>query len=402
MTALAAAPVVSTTAGGPALLFTAFEPSGDDHAAPVIAALRSRHPRLPIYAWGGPKMEAAGATIVERTGDDAVMGMPGLAKVLEHSRINRRVDDWLDDHRVTVHVPVDSPAANFPICALTKARGAKVVHLVAPQIWAWGQWRLKKLKRLTDLVLCLLPFEEEWFQARGVPARFIGHPLFDRTPDVAAADARIAAGGGTFPSGWPKIAFMPGSRPGELRTTLSPLLDAFRRVRADFPTTVGVLALTRADLEAALRKRAESLGGWPEGLQCVAGDVDAVIRWCDLAVVKSGTVTLHVARQAKPMITFYRPSWITYQLLARWLVSTPYFTLPNLIAGKRIVPELIPHFGDGADLATGVYRILRQPGFADDQREALAAMCRKFDGKHAAPAAAEAIEEVAGLVARVG
>ncbi|MFN7022911.1 MAG: hypothetical protein ACK4WH_16580, partial [Phycisphaerales bacterium] len=123
---------------------------------------------------------------------------------------------------------------------------------------------------------------------------------------------------------------------------------------------------------------------------------------CDLAVVKSGTVTLHVARQAKPMITFYRPSWITYQLLARWLVSTPYFTLPNLIAGKRIVPELIPHFGDGADLATGVYRILRQPGFADDQREALAAMCRKFDGKHAAPAAAEAIEEVAGLVARVG
>jgi len=402
MTALAAAPGTVTTAGGPGLLFTAFEPSGDDHAAPVIAALRSRHPRLPIYAWGGPKMEAAGATIVERTGDDAVMGMPGLAKVLEHSRINRRVDDWLDDHRITVHVPVDSPAANFPICALTKARGAKVVHLVAPQIWAWGQWRLKKLKRLTDLVLCLLPFEEEWFQARGVPARFIGHPLFDRTPDVAAADARIAAGGGTFPSGWPKIAFMPGSRPGELRTTMSPLLDAFRRVRADFPTTVGVLALTRADLEAALRKRAESLGGWPEGLQCVAGDVDAVIRWCDLAVVKSGTVTLHVARQAKPMITFYRPSWITYQLLARWLVSTPYFTLPNLIAGKRIVPELIPHFGDGADLATGVYRILRQPGFADDQREALAAMCRKFDGKHAAPAAAEAIEEVAGLVARVG
>ncbi|MFN7022873.1 MAG: lipid-A-disaccharide synthase, partial [Phycisphaerales bacterium] len=185
---------------GPALLFTAFEPSGDDHAAPVIAALRSRHPRLPIYAWGGPKMEAAGATIVERTGDDAVMGMPGLAKVLEHSRINRRIDDWLDDHRITVHVPVDSPAANFPICALTKARGAKAVHLVAPQIWAWGQWRLKKLKRLTDLVLCLLPFEEEWFQARGVPARFIGHPLFDRTPDVAAADARIAAGGGTFPS----------------------------------------------------------------------------------------------------------------------------------------------------------------------------------------------------------
>ncbi len=403
VTAIATIPVAGRTTGGaPALLFTAFEPSGDDHAAPVIAELRARHPRLPIFAWGGPKMERAGATIVERTGDDAVMGMPGLAKVLEHGRINRRIDDWLDDHRVTVHVPVDSPAANFPICVLTRARGTKVVHLVAPQIWAWGQWRLNKLRKRTDLVLCFLPFEEEWFSTRGIPARFIGHPLFDRVLDIPAIDARIAAAGPAFPAGWPKMAFMPGSRPGELHKTLGPLLDAFRRVKADFPTTAGVMALTRAELEPVLRQRAAALGGWPEGLVCVAGDVDAVIRWCDLAVVKSGTVTLYVARQAKPMITFYRPSWLTYQLLGRWIVSTPFYTLPNLIAGKRIVSELIPHFGDGADLATGVYRILRQPGFAEDQKAALTAMCRKFDGRHAAPAAADAIEEVAGLVVRQG
>ncbi len=399
MSAAAVHPGLATRArsAAPTLLFTAFEPSGDDHASSVIAELRRRHPELPIYAWGGARMEKAGATIVERTGDDAVMGMPGLAKILEHGRINRRVDEWLDDHRVTVHIPVDSPAANFPICARTKARGVKVVHLVAPQMWAWGPWRVKKLRRLSDLVLCLLPFEEEWFLTRGVPAKFIGHPLFDEPLETAELDARLAALGDRMPAGTPKIALMPGSRPGELKNTLSPLLDAFRRVKTDFPATVGVMAVTRPDIEPLLRARAEALGGWPEGLSVVAADIGAVVRWCDMAIVKSGTVTLHVARQCKPMITFYRPSWLMYQLLGRWIVSTPFYTLPNLIAGKRIVPELIPHFGDGADLASGIYRILRQPGFADDQRHALQQMCRKFDGKHAAPAAADAIEQVAGL-----
>ena len=135
------------------LLFTAFEPSGDDHAAGVIAELRRRHPSLEIFAWGGPKMERAGATIVERTGDDAVMGMPGFAKIREHQRINARIADWLDKNPVSAHIPVDSPAANFPICELSKARGIKVVHLVAPQIWAWGRWRIHKLRRMTEFCL---------------------------------------------------------------------------------------------------------------------------------------------------------------------------------------------------------------------------------------------------------
>ena len=111
------------------VLFTAFEPSGDDHASVVIAELRRRHPALPIYAWGGPKMQAAGATIVERTGDDAVMGMPGLKKIHEHTQINARIDRWLATNRVALHVPVDSPAANFPICKIARKHGVRVVHL---------------------------------------------------------------------------------------------------------------------------------------------------------------------------------------------------------------------------------------------------------------------------------
>lgn len=378
------------------VLFTSFEPSGDDHASIVIAELKRRHPDLPIYAWGGPKMEKAGATIVERTGHDAVMGLPGIGKIIEHIRINRRIEEWLDRNRVAAHIPVDSPDANFAICRLAKDRGARVIHLVAPQLWAWREGRIRKLRRLTDLVLCVLPFEEDWFVSRRVPARFIGHPLFNEPLDTAALDRLAAA----LPRGTPKLALMPGSRPSEIRRSLPPLLDALRRIRADFPSVSAVVAVTKPEVESEIRARAGSLGGWPEGLEVVCGGTDAVIRWCDMALVASGTVTLQVARQVKPMVTFYRLPKIlrpVFALFGRLIFTTKLFTLPNVVMGRRIVPELVPHFGDGRDLAVGVYRLLRQPGFADDQREALAALCRKFEHHRAGPLAADAIEQLIGL-----
>jgi lipid-A-disaccharide synthase len=189
------------------LLFTAFEPSGDDHASAVIAELRARHPDLPMYAWGGPKMERAGATIIERTGDDAVMGMPGIKKIIEHHNINARIEEWIKQNQVVAHIPVDSPAANTPICEIAKRHGLKVVHLVAPQIWAWGRWRIHKLRRVTDMVLCMLPFEEVFFTRRRVPAKFIGHFLFDHKLDFEELDKRSSI----FGDGEPRVAMMPGS-----------------------------------------------------------------------------------------------------------------------------------------------------------------------------------------------
>lgn len=380
------------------MLFTGFEPSGDEHAAAVISELRALAPDLRLYAWGGPRMARAGAEVIERTGEDAVMGMPGLAKIREHRAINDRVGAWMDANPIAVHVPVDSPAANFPICAMAKQRGIKVVHLVAPQIWAWGSWRIRKLRRLTDLALCLLPFEEGWFTTRGVPARFVGHPLFDEAMDLEALDVEAR----DLPEGEPRLALMPGSRPAELRKNFPVLLEAYRALKAERPGLAGVVAAVNDDVAAMLRDLAARCAGWPEGLQIVSGRTDAVIRWCDLALVVSGTVTLQIARQHKPMVAFYRSSRALYWLIARWIVSTRHFTLPNLIVGREVVPELIPYFGNADRLIQAARRLLDDPEAMEQQRRDLREIGSRFEGRNAAKSAARAIAEMAGAVGEDG
>lgn len=372
------------------MLFTAFEPSGDDHASAVIAALRAERPDIAIYAWGGPKMEAAGASIVERTGDDAVMGMPGIEKIREHQRINARVAQWLDRNPVAVHVPVDSPAANFPICKIAKSRGVRVVHLVAPQVWAWGSWRINKLRRLTNHVLCLLPFEEAWFTSRGVRATFVGHPLFDHPLDAQALELQAASLG----TAHPRVALMPGSRPGEISRNFPLLLEAYRRLKADHPALVGCVAATTPRVERTLREMAAELGGWPVGLESLVGRTDAVVHWCDLALVVSGTVTLQIAKQCKPMVIVYKSGLfdrIVYTLARDVLFTTDHFTLPNLIAGREIVPELVPHFGDAEPIVRHATDLLESQELAAAQRDELAKVVAQFTGRDASVAAARAV-----------
>ncbi len=375
------------------ILFTAFEPSGDDHAAVVIAALLRRRPDLRIFAWGGPRMAAAGATIIEETGHDAVMGIPGLKKIREHMRINARIDRWLAANPIDLHVPVDSPAANFPICRLAKARGIKVVHMVAPQMWAWGEWRVRKLRRLTDLVLCLLPFEEKWFEERGVPIRFIGHPLFDITLDLDALD-RIAA---DLPRSPRRLALMPGSRPGEIAKNFPILLAAFRDLTKDHPDLVGTIAATTPAVADRLRAMATQAGGWPANLAVISGQTDAVVRWCIMALVVSGTVTLQIAKQSRPMVVFYKSNPLVYMLLGRWVLTTEFFTLPNLIAGREIVPELVPHFAGYEPVLAAARTLMDSPEKATRQIEELDKVTAQFAGHRAGPESAAAICEVLGI-----
>ena len=400
-----AGPVATRTTGSKRpILFTAFEPSGDDHAAPVIAEIIERQPQRPVYAWGGPKMEAAGAVVIERTGDDAVMGLPGLAKIREHKQINAKIKRWMAHHKPVLHVPVDSPAANFPIAKMAKAQGTGVVHLVAPQGWAWGRWRVNKLRRLTDMVLCLLPFEEGWFTTRGVPARFIGHPLFDHELDpqrVLDTARTLPEFNGGEPTGPWRIGLFPGSRPSELEKNLPLLLGAFRELvecdscQREERAPVAMIVAVNDAVEQRLRELAEQHGGVPEGVSFIAGDTDSAVRWSELTLVVSGTVTLQIARQARPMVVFYKSNKLLYNLIGRWVVLTRYFTLPNLIAGTRVVPELVPHFNGAEPIAAAARGLITDPAALEQQRQDLANIAGRFDGLEASMAATDAILEQA-------
>lgn len=383
----------------PAVLFTAFEPSGDDHAASVITELTKSCPDLVIYGWGGRKMEAAGAQIIEFTGDDAVMGMPGLAKIKEHQRINAAIEEWLKDHDIKVHVPVDSPAANFPVCKLTKASGARIVHMVAPQLWAWAPWRIRKLRRLTDHVMCVLPFEEAWFKSRGVDATFIGHPLFDSELDTDLLDDQIK----DWPKGDQKIALMPGSRPGEIRKNFPLLLGAYIKLANEHPNMRGLVAATREDLEPVLRKIGREAGlQWPDSLDITYSNTDAVIRWCDLSIVVSGTVTLQIAKQHRPMVIVYKLGRVGWTLIARWLIQTKFITLPNLIAGREIVPEMVPHFGGAEPIADRVVEFLEDSDKFNEQIQQLEEIGRVFVSENASKNAARIIANYAGVEIQSG
>ncbi len=370
------------------VLFTAQEPSGDAHAAPVIARLREAYPDLEPVAFGGPKMEAAGARMLGRTADDGVMGLAGAGKVFEVRALHNRIVEWARKNPVAVHVPVDSPSANFPLCARLKPMGVRIVNLVAPQLWAWAPWRIGKVRRISDVLLCLLPFEEGWFRSRGVTAKFVGHPVLGAPLDRQALEEEAAR----LPAGAPRILILPGSRSAEVRKNLSLLLDTFMLIRGSMASTSGlVVASSEANAE---RIRAEVGGTLPFGVQLTTGNIDAGVAWCDLAIAVSGTVSLDCARQAKPVIGVYRLSALEV-LGAKLILRAPHRLLPNIIAGRRIVPEFVPYAGNAEPVAAAALELLTNGVRMQRTREDLKGVAAAFAGRDTGRISAEVVARLA-------
>jgi lipid-A-disaccharide synthase len=370
------------------VLFTAQEPSGDAHAAPVIARLREAYPDIEPVAWGGPKMAAAGATMLGRTADDGVMGLAGISKVAEVKRLHDEIVAWARANPVAVHMPVDSPSANYPLCARLKPLGARIVNLVAPQLWAWAPWRIRKVRRLSDVMLCLLPFEEEWFRSRGVTAKFVGHPVLSKPLDLA----QCAEEAKRLPRGSPRVLLLPGSRSSEVRQNGRLLAETFALVRAAMP---GARAVAVASNEAnAQRFRAELGDKVPEGVDIVVAgrevSLEGALAWCELALAVSGTVSLDCTRQAKPVIGVYRTS-LPEALGAKLVIRAPSLLLPNILAGRRIVPEFVPYAGNARRIADEALAILGDRARSAQIERDLRAVADQFLGRDPAPIVAEII-----------
>ncbi|QNN21683.1 hypothetical protein HED60_05180 [Planctomycetales bacterium ZRK34] len=382
----------------PCILFTAFEPSGDEHAAPVIAALKRQLPDAAVYALGGAKMAAAGATLIERTVDKAAMGMSAIGKVIEHRAIRTRLARWLENHAVAVHVPTDSPAANWGLCKMTKAHGAKVAHLVAPQVWAWASWRVRRLQKWSDKVLCVLPFEPTWFAERHVDATFIGHPLFNESLDGESLQWE----GVSFDSGQPKLALLPGSRPGEIAKNWPLMLASHQALAKRYEDLHTIVAAADDAAARQIRSMTPPADQTPR-LRLVTGQTEAVLHWSDLVATVSGTASLHVARHGKPMVILYRASPLMWHLIGRWLIDTRTFTLPNLIAcggpkrdsSQHIVKEFVPLLNrDPMPIVNELRRLIDDEPARRQQIDALHQVVAQFHGHDAGEEAARVIVEL--------
>ncbi len=349
-------------------------------------------PDVPIFALGGPRMAAAGATLIESTTDNAVMLADVASQAMAHRQRLKRLEKWLADQRIGCLVPVDSPAANWSICSAVRRLHpqARIIHLVAPQLWAWAPWRIGKMRRLSDHVLCLLPFEKAWFEARRMPATFVGHPVFNHEAAVPPplTDAPQAA---------VKIALLPGSRMGEIKANLATMLDVYGQLREHHPQAVAIIAArdqAGADRIQEVMAARQKATGRHVDVELRVGQTASVLAWSDAVLAVSGTVTLHVLAQRKPLVAFYNVSWWFVQV-ARWLVQTRTFTLPNLIgehAGLgRVISEFVPHFGQVEPLTQAMISIIDDASVRAAQIEKMHAVAATFDGHDYAREAAKGI-----------
>jgi len=305
------------------ILMTAFEPSGDALGAMATRGLNASGVNVRVVGLGGSQMQEAGVELLEHTTKEAAMGVGAISEIKRIKGLVDMVGSWIEENKPDLVIAVDSPAANWPVCKIARKHGCKVIHLAAPQLWAWAPWRLRKMKRLSDHVMCLLPFEQEWFESRGMPATFIGHPAMG-THECKDID---------LPAGKPNIVLLPGSRKSEIKKNLPMQLSILSRICTQHPATEAVIACREEDVE-----RVKPLAN---GLQIVADELPSVLAWADLALNVSGTVSLHVMRHGLPMIGMYKVNPLSL-LGAKVMLNTPYCLLPNLIAGERIVPEFIP------------------------------------------------------------
>ncbi len=315
--------------GRPVILMLAGEASGDLHGAQVARALRARWPQATLLGLGGDRMAAEGVELLASLDQLAVMG---FVEVLRHLPffwgLEKRLTDLLDQNEVDLVLPIDYPGFNLRMTRNAKARGIPVLYYIAPQVWAWKPRRARRLAEDAERIAVILPFEEDLFQAVGGRAVFVGHPLLEEASEPADAPETPASLG--LAPDRPILALFPGSRIQEIRRHW----DLFRK-------TGELIRETHPEVQLAVARAgpipSADLAG--SGVAMVE-DGQALLKHATAALVKSGTTTLQAALAGVPFVTVYRTHPLTF-FLAKRLVNVPHVALANLVAGKRVVPEVL-------------------------------------------------------------
>ena len=314
------------------------ESSGDQLGAALIRALRTRMPRLSAAGVAGARMAAEGCEPWAQAHELSVMGLFEPLKELPRlALLRRRLKERFKRERPDVFIGIDAPAFNLGLAAQLRRAGLPTVQYVSPQVWAWRQRRVKLIARACDLVLCLLPFEAEFYRRHGVRAVFVGHPLADQIPlDVDQPHARRELG---IEGAVAVVALLPGSRLAEVERLGLDFLGAARWLEARRPGVRFVAPMASAAVRRIFERQMQVLG-W-HGVELLDGDSQRALAAADVALVASGTATLETLLSKRPMVVAYRFGRLTALAIRRLgLVKVPHFSQPNLLAGRGLVPEL--------------------------------------------------------------
>jgi lipid-A-disaccharide synthase len=368
------------------------EPSGDLYAGALASEILELEPTASISGFGSERLRAAGATLVRDFRGVSVTGLTEALRVIPRSWQNyRALLEAADAERPDVFVPVDFPDFNFFLARAMHKRGIPVVYYISPQLWAWRRGRVKTMKRVADRVLVIFPFEAPFYERAGVPVTFVGHPLLELSRPAETRDVFLRSRG--LDPDRPVVAILPGSRRNELRAILPDLVSAAGLIAARVKDAQFVLARA-PHLDDELF---EPLRAWPPGVKppvIVEGSTDAVLASADVAIVASGTVTVQAALHACPMVVVYRLGALTYKL-GKPFVHVESYAMANLVAGKRVVPELIQEAFTPQAVAAEALRVLTDPAHAAGVRADLAIVRAKLGAAGASRRAAEAVLEVA-------
>ena len=372
---------------GVRLLLSCGEPSGDVYAGALARELRTLSPDISLAGLGGPQFESAGGRLLE---DYRGLAVTGLTEAL--TKIPKSLATL---HRLVAHarreppdalVVIDFPDFNLPLARRIRTLGVPVIYYVAPQVWAWRAHRLKTIRQVAARVLPIFPFEEQIYREANIPVEFVGHPLIDLAQPGEPTDALLRRL--RFDSAAPIIAVLPGSRPNEVARILPDLVRASEIIRRRVPGAQFMVARA-PNLDDALFGVAQQLP-----LCAVVEDAtDAILRAADVALTASGTATVQAALHDTPMVIVYRLSPLTYGL-GRPLVKLDTFGMVNLIAGERVVPELIQRAFTPAAVADEAVSMLTDHDRSARVKQGLARVRERLGGPGASRRAAQAILKV--------
>jgi lipid-A-disaccharide synthase len=353
------------------------------YAARLATALKQRA-EIEIFGMGGPQMRAAGVDIVT---DYSEVSVVGITEILSHLpslvRAMRHLVSEAERRKPAFAIVTDFPGFHLRLARKLKNRGIKNIYYICPQFWAWRPWRVRVVRRRFAQALCIFPFEEKFFGDAGVPVKFIGHPLVGAVH--ASLDRQAFCREQGLNPQEKLVTILPGSRSAELRQHLPIIREACQRIYRQTHAQFVVAAAPGADLPS-LRE------GWSAELpvKIVVGETYNALAAADAAIVSSGTATIEAALLDVPMVVVYRVTPLT-AFLAKPLVRTPFFSMVNLIAGKRAVPELIQDDFIPSRVAGEILRLLNDQSTSEALRQDLAEVRRRLGPPGAVDRAAEAI-----------